>query len=80
MGKTCVQVPGVCDLVTTDRGEPIYTGSVAVFTPEILNRFRSGFTYKHGLNSMVWTVKNDFDVDPFNVNRKVGRWVVSIWV
>ena len=40
-------------------------------TPDYLNRFRSGFT----LFPMMWTVKNDFDADPFYLDRKAVRWV-----
>ena len=38
-----------------------FISTVAVSTPEYLNRFRSGFI----LISMIYTVKNDFDADPF---------------
>ena len=57
-----------------------------VSTPEYLNHFRSGFTYTYytyfqcGFLYMVWTVKNNFDADPFNLDQKAARWVVSIWV
>ena len=36
-----------------------------VSTPEYLNRFRSGFT----LTTMMCTVENDFDADPFTVDQ-----------
>ena len=49
---------------------------VSVSTPGYLNRFRSGFT----LIFMKCTVKNDFDADPFNLNRMAVRAIVSIWV
>ena len=47
-----------------------------VSTPEYLNRFRSGFTLIHAM----WTVKNDFDEDPFNRDRNAVRGVFSIRV
>ena len=43
-------------------------------TLKYINRFRSGFT----LISMLWRVKTGFDADPFNLNRKAVRGVVSI--
>ena len=49
---------------------------LALSTPKYLNRFRSGFT----LFPIMWTVKNDFDADPFYLDRKAVRWVVSIRV
>ena len=39
---------------------------MALSTPEYLNRFRFGFT----LFSMMRTVKNGFDADPFYQDRK----------
>ena len=45
---------------------------LAVSTPEILNRVRSG------LPSMVWTGKNDFDTDPFNLKRNAVRMMGSL--
>ena len=47
--------------------------SLVVSTPEYLNRFRSGIT----LIFMIWTVKNNLDADPFNLDRIVVRKVVS---
>ena len=35
---------------------------------------QSGFR----LFPMMWTVKNDFDADPFYPDRNAVRWVVSI--
>ena len=40
--------------------------TMALSTPEYLNRFRFGFT----LFPMMWTVKNGFDADPFYQDRK----------
>ena len=37
-----------------------------MFTPEHLNHFQSGFT----LIPMMWTIKNKFDADPFNLDQK----------
>ena len=47
---------------------------IAMSTSEILNRFLSGLIY------VVLKVKNDFDADPFNLNRNAVRAVVSIWI
>ena len=47
---------------------------LAVSTSEFLSRFRSGFTLIH----MMWTVKNNFDADPLNLDRKALKRVVSI--
>ena len=53
-----------------------YIHLIALSTLGYLNRFRSRFT----LFPMMWTVKNDFDADPFYLDRKAVRWVVSIRV
>ena len=50
--------------------------TVVVSTSEYLNRYGSGFT----LIFMVWTVKNDVDVDPFNLDRKTVIGVFSLRV
>ena len=49
---------------------------IALSTLGYLNRFRSVFT----LFPTMWTVKNDFDADPFYQDRKAVRWVVLIRV
>ena len=54
----------------------VNTVPVALSTPEYLNRFRFGFT----LFPMMWIVKNGFDADPFYLDRKAVRRVVSIRV
>ena len=66
-----------CKKGSLDLGLLLKGGSVTTVmsTSEYLNRFRSGFTL-----SMVWTVKNDSDADPFNLDRNAVRGVVSIRV
>ena len=44
-----------------------YSGKM--FTPEHLNHFQSGFT----LIPMMWTIKNKFDADPFNLDQKAVK-------
>ena len=53
-----------------------HASPIIVSTPEYLNRFGCGFT----LISMICTVINDLDADPFNLNRKTVIWVFSIRV
>ena len=64
------------NLVTSRKINTRLARPIALSTPEYLNRFGSGFT----LLPMMWTVKNDFDADPFYLDRKAVRWVVSIRV
>ena len=54
--------------MATNFKKKLYT--IAVSTPDYLNRYRTGYT----LILTMWTVKNEFEADPINLDRKVVRF------